>query len=332
MTPGAPPILVVAEHAQGRIQPGSYAAIHLAWKIQRLHPAPVQVLLPGNDPRAAAAELARRTGLAVMAIQVPGPAPPTSDVAVDALWRYLVDHRPSFLCMASSTRGLECAAPLAARLEAAHVTGVVDVLADGGAILMGRLGCANQEIHFLEALTPTVVLNPLPGAFDADMPTPSAPGPVACHHGPRERQRIVSRGFHPAANDFGALSAAKVVVAAGNGVGERDNLTWIERLAALWPQAAVGGSRTLCDRGWLRHDQQIGLSGATVAPALYVACGISGAPQHMTGMRGSGLVVAINTDPRAAIMREADVCIVEDLTRFIPVFLSLVEADTAERQ
>jgi electron transfer flavoprotein alpha subunit len=326
MIQGAP-ILVVAEHAQGQVLPSSYELIHLARQLQRLHPAPIQVLLVGDALQAPAAEMAQQAGLAVIAIEVvPGPNPLPSDVTIGALWRYLEGHRPAFLCMPSSARGLECAPALAARLEAAHVTGVVDVMPEGGTILMGRLACDNQEIHFMETLTPTVVLNPLPGAFAAEVPEPPpAPGTVSQYFWPREHQRIVNRGLRPAETDFGAIVSARVVVAAGNGIGARENLALIQRLAAVFPHAAVGGSRILCDRGWLNYDQQIGISGATVAPALYVACGISGAPQHMAGMRGSGLVVAINTDSRAAILHSADVCIVEDLTRFIPVFLALVE-------
>ena len=77
----------------------------------------------------------------------------------------------------------------------------------------------------------------------------------------------------------------------------------------------------MCDSGWLEYKRQVGLTGATVAPKLYIACGISGASQHLAGMRGSGFIVAINTDPAAAILNTADVYVVEDLTTFIPAFI-----------
>ncbi|MDP3284078.1 MAG: electron transfer flavoprotein subunit alpha/FixB family protein, partial [Desulfobacterales bacterium] len=113
----------------------------------------------------------------------------------------------------------------------------------------------------------------------------------------------------------------KVIVSAGNGIGAKENLGLIYRLADIFPGSAVGGSRILIDRGWLEYRQQIGLTGALVAPELYIACGISGASQHLAGMRGSGFVVAINRDPKAAIFNESDVCVVEDLNKFIPVFI-----------
>ena len=93
----------------------------------------------------------------------------------------------------------------------------------------------------------------------------------------------------------------------------------------------VAGTRIVCDRGWLDYDRQVGVTGVTVTPALYIACGISGASQHVMGMRGSGFVVAINTDPQAAICAEADVCIVEDLKTFLPMLLDVYEKQKAKQ-
>jgi electron transfer flavoprotein alpha subunit len=130
-----------------------------------------------------------------------------------------------------------------------------------------------------------------------------------------------SKGAAPPPADSARIAEAEVLVAAGHGVGGPENLDLIRRLAALFPKSAVAGSRIACDLGWLEYQRQVGVTGATVSPRLYIACGISGAVQHVAGMRGSGFVVAINKDPAAAIFREADVCIVDDLTRFIPAFI-----------
>ena len=89
----------------------------------------------------------------------------------------------------------------------------------------------------------------------------------------------------------------------------------------------VCGSRPIIDMGWLAHNRQVGVTGATVAPQLYIACGISGAAQHVVGMQGSDFIVSINTDPMAAIFNVSDICIVEDLHSFIPIFVNLVEAE-----
>jgi electron transfer flavoprotein alpha subunit len=123
------------------------------------------------------------------------------------------------------------------------------------------------------------------------------------------------------------LSIADVIVSAGRGIGNEENLALIRQLAGLFSKSAIGCSRTVCDRGWLGYQHQIGLTGKTVSPKLYIACGISGAIQHVTGMSGSKYVVAVNKDPGAAIFQVADVGIVEDLTIFIPLVIDLSQTD-----
>ncbi|MFO7599853.1 MAG: electron transfer flavoprotein subunit alpha/FixB family protein, partial [Candidatus Desulfacyla sp.] len=127
------------------------------------------------------------------------------------------------------------------------------------------------------------------------------------------------RGTRQAEADTTDITTAPILVAVGNGIGDQENVSLAHRLARCLPKAAVAGTRIICDRGWLGYDRQVGVSGAIVTPSLYIACGISGASQHVMGMRGAGYVIAINTDPRAPIFNEADICIVEDITRFIPL-------------
>ena len=122
------------------------------------------------------------------------------------------------------------------------------------------------------------------------------------------------------------LPEAKVIIAAGRGVPQKENLDLIFDLARHLPHSAVGSSRPLCDAGWLEYSHQVGLTGTTVSPELYLAIGISGAQQHIVGMHGAGFVVAINTDPYAAIFNHADVCIVEDLEQFLPELISRLES------
>jgi len=121
------------------------------------------------------------------------------------------------------------------------------------------------------------------------------------------------------------ITEAGVIVSAGQGLGDKKNLDLIYQLAALFAKSAVAGSRIVCDLGWLEYRCQVGVTGATVSPQLYIACGISGAVQHVMGMRNSEYIVAINKDPAAAIFQVADICIVEDLTTFIPALIEVYE-------
>jgi electron transfer flavoprotein alpha subunit len=134
-----------------------------------------------------------------------------------------------------------------------------------------------------------------------------------------------STGIKQAEADMTGITEADVIVSVGQGLGDKENLDLIYQLAALFPKSAVAGSRIVCDLGWLEYSCQVGVTGATVAPQLYIACGISGAVQHVMGMRSSGYVVAINKDPAAAIFQVADICVIEDLATFIPTFIELYE-------
>jgi electron transfer flavoprotein alpha subunit len=113
------------------------------------------------------------------------------------------------------------------------------------------------------------------------------------------------------------ITKADIVVAVGRGIKEKDNLPLVEKLAQALG-GVLAGSRPVIDAGWLPHERQVGQSGKTVKPKLYLAVGISGASQHVAGMRGSSIIVAINKDPNAPIFKVAHYGIVDDLFKVVP--------------
>jgi len=130
-------------------------------------------------------------------------------------------------------------------------------------------------------------------------------------------------GYEPALKTEVDLSRAEVIVSVGRGVGKKENIPIIAALAkALGGQ--LGASRPVVDAGWLEHSRQVGITGQTVAPKLYVACGISGAIQHLSGMRNSEFVVAINKDKDAPIGEVADVMVVADVMQFVPALIAML--------
>jgi electron transfer flavoprotein alpha subunit len=120
------------------------------------------------------------------------------------------------------------------------------------------------------------------------------------------------------------LGAAEIIVAAGRGIREAENLAMIKDLAAALA-AEVAASRPICDNGWLPMERQVGSSGQTVAPKLYIAIGISGAIQHLVGMKGSKTIVAINKDAEAPIFEIADYGIVGDLFQIVPAMIEALK-------
>lgn len=137
--------------------------------------------------------------------------------------------------------------------------------------------------------------------------------------------RVIFKGYEEAEAGGVDLSKAEVIVSAGRGVGKPENVKIIEDLAAALG-GEYGASRPVVDSEWVEHNRQVGTTGQTVAPKLYVACGISGAIQHLAGMKKSEFVVAVNTDKDAPIGEVADVLVVADLLQFVPVFTEKIQS------
>ncbi len=319
-------IIVIAEHAEGQVRPVTYELVAFARALQKEMPSSgIKIVVIGDAIGQIAEIIAGKTGLSVIAIYVPGLAGYSAEVHKNVLADLLTEWRPSHVVAAHSTQGLDFAPGLAVRLGAACVTGVEAIVKQDQGICFRRAVCGGKIMADVHADSPMVMLCVLPGSFVPDPGDAAAPGTVTVRTMESVPEQSFSRGIIRKSMDVSAVVEADVIVAAGRGIGDKDHLDLIYRLAAIFPKSAVGGSRIVCDSGWLDYAQQIGVTGCTVAPSLYIACGISGAIQHVSGMRGSGFIVSINTDPKAAIFNVSDVCIVEDLATFIPILIEVHE-------
>lgn len=321
MSTEAQSLVVVAEHAQGRLSPVTWELVACARQVAPALKLDLAVVVLGQAVRPLAQEIAQCSGLDTWAVEVEGMAAFHGGTQRRAMAQVLPRLRGQVVLGAASTSGLDWAPALAMDLEAAFIPGVEEVSLETGGPAFWRGG------HFgkvREKLLPTawpLVLTVQPGAFETACPQGVEPGRVVTLRLPAPAcGSQVLKEVEGAGADAG-LSQAQVVVAAGRGVGQEENLDLLRRVAGLFSSTALAGSRPVCDLGWLGYGQQVGQTGATVSPRLYLACGISGARQHTVGMQGSGFIVAVNHDPQASIFNLADVCVVEELTVFLTALL-----------
>ncbi len=320
--PAPPSVVVIAEHFQGELCPVTGEVLTFGLELEKHIHGRLQVVIVGDRIDDMAADIAARTGARVTALNVTGLTAYCGEPYGAVLGDFLDRLNPAYVCIPHTSQGWDFAPSLAVRLNAAYITDVREIAMEEGMPAFARSVCGGKFISHISPKTETAVITVQPGKFKPLTETAVADGQVNRMTVDLPPGRTRPLGIEqPEAADSG-LSEARVVVAAGKGIGKEENMSLIRSLAEVFPKSAVAGSRTVCDLGWLSVRSQVGLTGATVTPSLYIACGISGASQHVAGMRGSDFVVAVNTDPHAAIFNESDICVMEDLTTFIPEVLA----------
>ena len=224
--------------------------------------------------------------------------------------------------LSHTTQGYDLAPRLAAEWTSPIVANCVDVTMDGEALIASRKILNDKMAVELEVRSErpyVVTLRPgcVKPAPPAASPGPVTPVTVAIDAAKNGRTFL---GIEkPKVQDID-IAAADVVVSAGRGIQKKENLPIIENLAKALG-GVVGASRPLTDMEWLPKTRQVGQSGKTVRPKLYIACGISGAMQHIAGMKDAGLILAVNTDPSAPIFEIAHYGVVANVLEFVPALL-----------
>jgi electron transfer flavoprotein alpha subunit len=309
-------VFVIALHDEGHFSQETFETIAFARELGQESP---RIIVPsGLDPDASLArELARETGLAVTGIMGNPLASYSAEAYVKYLSGFFQEAGPAYVCIPHTSRGSDFAPQLSVSLGACCITAIEGM--EDGTFVRSVFGGAYQARH--RATTPSAVLTVMPGAWRPVRGKPATPGEVRMISVPDAPLKTRFLGTRESAHTNMALASADVVVSAGRGIGKAENISNIRALASLFPKSAIGSSRAVCDLGWLDYTHQIGSTGNKVSPRLYIACGISGAIQHIAGMKDSRIVVAINTDRHAAIFGTAHYCIVEDVNTFIPLVM-----------
>jgi len=220
------------------------------------------------------------------------------------------------LVFAATATGKDLAPRVAAKLGVGVATDVTDVTSDGGTIVATRPVYAGKALQKVKVLGKPAIVSVRPNVFTPDAQAAQVKPETLSIASPG---RVVIREIKAAPAGMLDVAEAQVIISGGRGLKEPANFKVLEELAgAFGGRAAVGASRAVVDAGWRAHADQVGQTGKTVSPSLYIAIGISGAIQHLAGMRTSKVIVAINKDKDAPIFKVADYGVVGDLFEIVP--------------
>ncbi len=303
-------VLILADHDGGKI---AKTAAELA-TFAKKSGDPVAVLLAGNgEGDSLGAQLANTDVERIIAVENEAFASHGIPALVDALAQVVENYKPAAIFIASSARGKEIAGRLAIRIDSGVITDAIDVSSDLGAtqsVFGGSFTVSSKVTRGIPVITIR------PSSIEASA-TSNSPAIEKVNVAISDKAKLVKiSNVQPAVKGGRPeLTEAKIVISGGRGTN--GDFTQVEAMADLLG-AAVGASRAATDAGWYPHTHQVGQTGKTVSPQLYVACGISGAIQHRAGMQTSKTIVAINKDPEAPIFDLADFGVVGDLFAVLP--------------
>jgi len=308
-------VLVLVEHRDGTISESTFELLGCARRLADAAAVKVAAVLLGSGVDALAGQL----GAADSVILINDPAlAEFTPSGYHAALAPLIRERAPMLVLATNTGvGMDVAAGLSMATGLALAAYAIDVSFDGGSPLVTSQlysGKVNVRVRFeAGAGIATVVAGAFPAEAGRSTATPTIERVAVAQTDGRVR---FLRFVRPEAGDVD-ITRESVLVSVGRGIGDAENIALVEELAAALG-GAVSASRPIADAGWLPRTRQVGKSGLRVKPRLYLALGISGAPEHLEGMRGADLIIAINTDPRAPIFGVAHYGAVADLLDVVP--------------
>ena len=312
-------VLAVAEHRRGELRDVTYEMISAARTLADDTGGDVHVAVVSGEVDHFA-ELVDREGVDRIHTVDYGEEF-NHDVYVQAVEALYARLDPAYLVMPNSVNGLDYAPAVANSLDLPLVSDAVGVEHDGGLVATREMYESKVETT-VEVSGERAAITIRGGEFEPTHGTGGAEVAAFDFEPDEDAIRSDVKGFEEIAAGDVDIAEADVLVSVGRGIGEEENLELVERLADALG-ATLSASRPVVDNGWLPKNRQVGQSGKVVAPDVYIAVGISGAVQHVAGMKGADTIVAINTDPDAPIFDIADYGIVDDLFDVVP---ALVEA------
>jgi len=321
-------ILVFAEQQGGKLTRPAWEALAAGQRLGEDLGAPVATILLGHGVSALAAELAAVELQEVLQVDSPLLADYTADGYTHAFREVIRDRQPLLVVFSHTYQVRDFAPKLAAALDRGLVSDCLGYRREGGRPIFVRQVFQGKYCADVEFVGDTPYLVSFQAAAFREDSVRRGPAPVkvtsvsttlsseAIRTKPGERFREAKQAVD--------LTQAEIIVAVGRGIKAPENLELVRKLAEVLG-AEIGASRPICDNGWLPMDRQIGSSGQTVAPKLYIGLGVSGAIQHQVGMKGSRTVVAVNKDKEAPIFEVAAYGIIGDLFEVVPALIEEIK-------
>ena len=312
-------VLVVAEAHGGQLRKATFPAIGFAKKAQAAVGGELHILVLGKGVQGLTSELLKFGATQVWFADSPALEHPIAGAYAQVIAQAAKQVNAEIVAAAATACGKDVYPRVAARLGAAMAS---DIIAINDGKTFKRAMWAGNIIATVELSTAIKVVTVRPTEFEAAVPG-AASGEARALTVDVQDPKAQFVEFREVKSARPALAEARVVVSGGRGT--KGDFKPIEALADAIG-AAVGASRAACDAGWVPNDYQVGQTGKIVAPELYIALGISGAIQHLAGMKGSKNIVAINKDPEAPIFQVADFGLVADLFKVVPEFIDAYKA------
>jgi len=310
-------ILLVVEHVNGKVSKSTYEMVTVARGLGS--EGDITALVLGSAVASVAAEVAFAVDQVLVA-DLPALALYDPELWAAAVAQVATEGEANVVLIGGSRSGREYSPRVAIKLNAPLLEDVISLKASGETFIAEHYTYLARVTETVEATGPVIVASVKPGVFAA-----AAPRSVAAEQFdvdltlPPRRLQVTGKTTEKSSRI--SLSEAEIVVSGGRGVGSAEGFTqYVEGLADRLG-AAVGATRAIVDAGWRPYSEQVGQTGKTVQPKVYIAIGISGAVQHLSGMNKSKVIVAINRDAEAPIFKIADYGIVGDVNQLVPAII-----------
>ena len=315
-------LCLVEPHDDGTLPRAALECLSTATELARASESSVSVGILGLDSADVVQRLAEQGAQRAFVLASPAAQHTDGEIRLRAVSQLVRELAPTVILLPDSVDARDLAARLAAQLGAGLLSDCIALEWRDGHLQAQRYVCGGRAIRTLCWTHPPFLATLRPNAFAC------APA-VASRHAEVVRRAVEGLGRVRVLSRVGSaserveLGEARIVVAAGRGLGGQEHLVLIRDLADALG-GAVGASRAIVDEGWIGHEAQVGQTGRTIAPDVYIACGIRGAIQHLAGMSSSKVVIAINRDPDAPIFKAADYAIVGDVHEIVPRLTALL--------